>query len=1250
MQEKKKSGPVCCGQNLRKLRFYRGVSYVALCLGIGGGLGWLGLENMAQAAICFLPDCGDKILEFQGDANLSTQYCRNAGYTYYELGQCPPYYHQEVCPDNNHYLKCDAQKWCEDNGYNTLPEECVVPQYADEQCLNGLNYYKQCKEDLARACDEENPDYVSECQNGWKLDDDELCSYSPLYGKCCNECEDYQYEEDEIPQGYQKGESCLACGDITKYKKELYDCAAEGFIQCDKGGQTGTAVCWRGDEKWYKECCAPCDDYPYSYSEIPLGYLAGESCQSCNGTKYKLKSGSCALRYKWENGACVPDCRQSCTIGNILYSDYTCNTCIIDGKTPIGVIAYENENARLAIQLQSTTQKWGLSEYDVKFLPNGYTNTPSGKENTVNWSYDQAQTTYGAVRYCTQYTTPGTIAQQWFLPSTTEFINMYKNSSLVESGLKAAVGSGSLWGYFWSSNESSTSYAYYLRWGNKVYSDSKKDTNSTRCVLPLDDNGNGTATICSTDYVSQCRIGNDTHIIGSIGTSCGGLFKECQCEDGYIWDKTSCEKPCDNMCYPGSFLYSDYSCCSTRLKSKTPIGVVTYADGNARLAMSLAQKDSGLSWLPYELELYRIYKYLDNPETTDFDGRANSQVWLDYFGYLPDIEKYRFGYCYNYTTEGTFKGQWYVPATGELYTACTNRTVVDAALRLSGGDLLSSGGYYSHGTSSQTGYDKFTTVTFSISNMTCGNISEHSDYYTGTDKIRCFLPFEFENNQAKICDIEYKYRCNVSDASHIQGSIGESCGGMYKSCSCADGYTWENGACQETCDNICVEGSILYSDHSCCSQRIEGKTPIGVISYVDGNNRLALYLVDRAGGSWSPHFGLVNPSGTTSTNIFEDRIYTQNWISFWGENASGAPLACYKTQTAGTSPNQWYLPTSSKLYTSINTNKVKVNDGLKKAGSKSLSQQSYNSITESGEQEYVLVSNSSGGGRSSTLKTSRFENWGWFRNGVCALPFEYNGTKAQICDGDYAYTCAANGKIIGGKGNTCQNLYRECLCAEGYEWKRGACVSVNCPQSNCFPGSIFYTDLTCSSGCKIADKDAIGVVAHNDGSTKLILSLDEARLPWAEQDPNGYNYKFEDVEGIPNLDSDTAETDFNGKSNTEAWLMHYADSKDIFNYAPGYCYNYAPNTAPGTKGMWYLPAAGELAISIGKDNSVAVNRGLLIAGGIGIADEDHSTSTEHTIGQIYFVIAYSGGVYDGNSNEYTGNKQWVYPVRCMIKY
>jgi|GEM_PF-1202921 hypothetical protein len=1239
MRDFYKFGLLCRGRVKAGLRFSVGVSGLALALG-------LGMPRVADAAVCFLPDCTEKPI---GSADPNGRICRSGGYLPYGELTCSEFSYVEYCPEDASYIKCNDKKWCEDNGYTVLPEDCVVPDYAEGQCPNGLELYRECKTDYARACGEEDEDYVSECQEGWKLDEKELCVYSPLYGKCCNECLDYPYEAGKIPSGYHEGESCLSCEGL-RYQKEINDCAGDGFVQCSKGGKTGTEVCLSGNDKWYKECCSECDGYPYTYSEIPLGYLAGESCQSCNGTKYKLKSGVCALRYKWENGACVPDCRQSCTIGNILYSDHTCNTCIIEGKTPIGVIAYENETARLAIQLQSTSQTWGRNNYDIKFLPNGYNNTPSGKENTVNWTYEQAQTTFGAARYCTQYTTPGTIAQQWFLPSTTEFISIYKNRSLVESGLKETVGTGSLWGDFWSSNESDANYAYYLRWGSDVSTNKKDKTNSTRCVLPLEDNGNGTATVCSTEYVSVCRVGNDTHIIGGIGTSCGGLFKECQCEDGYIWDKTSCEKPCDNMCYPGSFLYSDYSCCSTRLKSKTPIGIVTYADGNARLAMSLAQKDNGLSWLPYELELYRIYKYPDNPEITDFDGRANSQVWLDYFGYLKDIENYRFGYCYNYTTEGTSKGQWYVPATGELYTACTNRTVVDAALRLAGGNLLSSGGYYSHGTSSQISYGKFTTVSFSISDMTCGSIHETSNYYTGSNKIRCFLPFEFENNQAKICDIEYKYQCNVSDDSHIQGSIGESCGGMYKSCSCADGYIWENGACQEACDNVCTEGSILYSDHSCCSQRVEGKTPIGVVSYVDGNKRLALYLVDRAGGSWSPHFGLVNPSGTTSTNIFEDRIYTQNWISFWGENASGSPLSCYKTQTAGTSPNQWYLPTSSKLSTSINTNKVKVNDGLTKAGSKSLSEWSYNSITESGEQRYVLVSNSSGGSSSSTLKTSRFESGGWARYGVCALPFEYNGTKAQICDGEYAYTCAVNGKIIGGKGNTCQNLYRECLCADGYEWKRGACVSVKCPQSNCFPGSIFYTDLTCSSGCKIADKDVIGVVGHNDGSTKLILSLKEAKLPWAEQDPNGYNYKFEDVEGIPNLDSDAAKTDFNGKSNTEAWLMHYADSEDRLNYAPGYCYNYAPSTAPGTKGMWYLPSAGELAIIIGKDNSVAVNRGLLIAGGTGIADQSHSTSTEYTIGQIQFVSAYSGGISAGNSNEFTGNKQWIYPVRCTIKY
>ena len=265
MREKIKSGLVCCGRNSKKLRFYRGVSYVVLCLGIGGGLGWLGAENMAQAAVCFLPDCADKLLEFKGDANISTKYCRDEGYVYYSDGRCPEYYATEVCPYDSHYLKCDATKWCTDNGYETKPEDCTVPEYPDTQCPNGLELYKQCKADYEKACLEEDEDYVSECPDGWALDEDELCSYSELYGKCCDLCTDYPYEKDEIPDGYVSAESCSACGGVVRYKIEPDPCI--GYQRCSDAPKSGTPECKHGNETWYKECCA----YDCSLDECPEG-------------------------------------------------------------------------------------------------------------------------------------------------------------------------------------------------------------------------------------------------------------------------------------------------------------------------------------------------------------------------------------------------------------------------------------------------------------------------------------------------------------------------------------------------------------------------------------------------------------------------------------------------------------------------------------------------------------------------------------------------------------------------------------------------------------------------------------------------------------------------------------------------------------------------------------------------------------------------------------------------------------------
>lgn len=190
----------------------------------------------AHAAICFLPDCAEKVLEFQGGDDETAKACRESGYELYSNLVCSEYSKIEYCPSNPNYIKCNDRKWCIENGYNVPPDTCNIPKYPDEKCPNNQPLYKSCVIDYERACNEEDEDYVSECEEGWKLDPSNLCSYSTQYGKCCNMCSDYPYEEDEIPRGYQKAGSCLACGNIIKYKTELNDCAGKGFIRCDKGG------------------------------------------------------------------------------------------------------------------------------------------------------------------------------------------------------------------------------------------------------------------------------------------------------------------------------------------------------------------------------------------------------------------------------------------------------------------------------------------------------------------------------------------------------------------------------------------------------------------------------------------------------------------------------------------------------------------------------------------------------------------------------------------------------------------------------------------------------------------------------------------------------------------------------------------------------------------------------------------------------------------------------------------------------
>ena len=115
------------------------------------------------------------------------------------------------------------------------------------------------------------------------------------------------------------------------------------------------------------------------------GTGAGGAGDVCGGMYTFCK---CADRYVWKDGACV--CDETCSVGNILYSDYSCNSCVIEGKTPIGIISYASGSTRLAVNLVETNLPWGDQNIDVEGIVNYTESTAArtdfnGKQNTLAW-------------------------------------------------------------------------------------------------------------------------------------------------------------------------------------------------------------------------------------------------------------------------------------------------------------------------------------------------------------------------------------------------------------------------------------------------------------------------------------------------------------------------------------------------------------------------------------------------------------------------------------------------------------------------------------------------------------------------------------------------------------------------------------------------------------------------------------------------------------------------------------------------
>ena len=270
--------------------------------------------SVALAGICFLPDCQDEDV-MQGDVNMNTnsdtEYCEKKGYTYYATGKCPQYYAVvSTCSRDDHYLKCDAKTWCEQNGYNTTT--CSIPQYVDQPCPSYGSLYKGCKTDNDRAC--KDTGYTNTCPSGQKLKKESgRCSYDNSYGTCCTPsgCPSYT-SLTSSSYGTNGTDGC----EYTCYYTCNMNCPSTHPYSSDPTGCSNRTTNGCGNKSCYNSVdCDPCPGY----------YECGGTWQYCTGTTCSDGSKRCS-KY------CVSDyfpnsCSSSSYCNGVYRNGYCSGSC-----------------------------------------------------------------------------------------------------------------------------------------------------------------------------------------------------------------------------------------------------------------------------------------------------------------------------------------------------------------------------------------------------------------------------------------------------------------------------------------------------------------------------------------------------------------------------------------------------------------------------------------------------------------------------------------------------------------------------------------------------------------------------------------------------------------------------------------------------------------------------------------------------------------------------------------------------------
>ena len=400
---------------------------------------------------------------------------------------------------------------------------------------------------------------------------------------------------------------------------------------------------------------------------VEAGCIQTPSCSSLGYSSTTACEGG--LKCPWGNawfcnvggGSSTPD-YSNCKIGDILYSDMSCNSDVVASKTSIGVI-FDVTNGLAVAKDEFSNLPWSGDVKDVPGAPNYSSTTLAqgdwwGFNNTkAMYEFDSTGENYPLIVKALQYNTTGTEQGQWYIPAMGELKTISDNKDVINAAM-SKIGTTKLSGNYWSSTEQNSSKGYLISIGGNISSTSKFGRNKLRPII---------------NFINKNKI-----------------------EFSFVFGG---EKTCE----VGDILYSDKKCyLGGMLAGKTPIGVVFDAENRKAIALESSER---MSWSTELSDVSGISNTTDMEKAKqDFNGKANTAAIK---AKNSNLSKYPAAkYAYDYTTPGTNEGDWYLPALGEMYMVYTNKDFLNYTLPLVGKNaMLSSNHWSSSEYSSKSAWD-----------------------------------------------------------------------------------------------------------------------------------------------------------------------------------------------------------------------------------------------------------------------------------------------------------------------------------------------------------------------------------------------------------------------------------------------------------------------------------------------------------------------------------------------------------------